>query len=45
VPNLPTAADLRAAVRRRRLVAVAVAGVLVASAGVAVALHLWNYVA
>jgi polysaccharide chain length determinant protein (PEP-CTERM system associated) len=45
VPNLPTAADLKAAARRRKMVAAAVAGVLVASAGVAMALQLWRYVA
>ncbi|MEO5821846.1 MAG: GNVR domain-containing protein [Vicinamibacteraceae bacterium] len=45
VPHLPTAADLRAAAKRQRMVAVAVAGVLVASAGVAAALQLWRYVA
>jgi polysaccharide chain length determinant protein (PEP-CTERM system associated) len=44
VPNLPTAADLRDAARRRKMVAATVAGVLVASAGVAVALQLWRYV-
>jgi polysaccharide chain length determinant protein (PEP-CTERM system associated) len=44
VPNLPTAADIMNAARRRKFVGVAVAGVLVASAGVTVALQLWRYV-
>lgn len=44
VPNLPTAADLKEAARRRRMVAATLAGVLVVSAGVTVALQLWRYV-
>jgi polysaccharide chain length determinant protein (PEP-CTERM system associated) len=43
VPKLPTAADLQDAAKRQRMVVVAVAGVLVATAGVTVALQLWRY--
>ena len=45
VPNVPTAADLKQAARRRRLVAISAVAVLVVSAGVGVALQLWRYVA
>jgi polysaccharide chain length determinant protein (PEP-CTERM system associated) len=44
VPNLPTAADVKDAARRRWMVTATVTGVLVASAGLTVALQLWRYV-